>query len=316
MSSRSQRHIALRIFNILLFIAAYAYLTYVLVTFDHYDELFSHFRCAGVFEWSCLLASFALFPANIYLEAWKWRYLLKDIEPISMAESQKQVYLGFVGAFLTPERLGDYPARVTRISDRAKWLPAITIGFAGSMALSTVNICCGVLALLFSGAELPGVSTRAILLTAVGFIAFFVLLLFLLPAIARWLESRRQWAKTMQTFISSVRSFPPMRFPALVGMSFCRYIVYAVQLLLVLLFCGVVLPPATYLEVLPLHYLFVTLTPTVPAADAAVRGGVGALIFGFFTPNTAGVALAVILLWLINSIFPMIVGTWVGKKAS
>lgn len=304
----------LKLFNALLITAAYAYLIYVLVTFDHYDEFIAHFRSAGILEWSSIVLCIALFPVNILAEAWKWRYLIKDVEQITLVEAQKQVYYGFVGAFLTPERLGDYPTRVTRIADKEKWLPAITLGFAGSMALSTVNISGGVLSLLFSGAELPGISTRTVLLLAAAFILFFIVLLFLLPSVARWLDGRKEWGKTMRTFIDAIKAFPPMRFPVLVGQSFVRYAVYATQLFLALRFCGVDLEPLTYLVVIPLHYLFVTLTPTVPAADAAVRGGVGALIFGFFTPNTAGVALAAILLWLINSILPMLVGTFVGKK--
>lgn len=308
------RNIWLKLFNALLITAAYGYLVYVLVTFDHYDELLAHFRSAGLLEWSFLILCISLFPVNILAEAWKWRYLIKDVEKISIVEAQKQVYYGFVGAFLTPERLGDYPTRVTRIADKEKWLPAITLGFAGSMALSTVNISGGVLSLLFSGAELPGMSTRTILITALAFILFFIVLLFVLPSIARWLDGRKEWGKTMQTFIDAIGSFPPMRFPVLVAQSLVRYIVYATQLYLALRFCGVDLAPLTYLIVIPLHYLFVTLTPTVPAADAAVRGGVGALIFGFFTPNTAGVALAAIMLWLINSMLPMLVGTFVGEK--
>lgn len=304
----------MRWLNALLITAAYGYLAYVLLTFDRYDELLAHFREAGWWEWSALALCIGLFPLNIWAEAWKWRYLLKDLEPLTMREAQKQVYFGFVGAFLTPERLGDYPARVTRIADKDKWLPAITLGFAGSIALSVVNISCGIVALLLSGVEIPGMSTSGVLSMAAAFILFFIVLLFLLPQIARYLSGRREWGKTMRRFLDAVRSFPPMRFPALVGQSLVRYAVYALQLLLVLVFCGVDLPPATYLIVIPLHYLFVTLTPTIPAADAAVRGGVGALIFGFFTPNTAGVALATILLWLINSILPMLVGTLVGKK--
>lgn len=307
---------ALYIFNIVLVTAAYGYLAYMLYTFDSYPELLAHFREAGWLEWCSLLLAVVLFPVNILLEAWKWRYLLKDLEPLTMIEAQKQVYYGFVGAFLTPERLGDYPARVTRISNKDKWLPAITLGFAGTMALSTVNISGGVLALLFSGVEFPGISRESVLLTAAGFVLLFVLLLFLLPAIAKWLDKRREWGHTMRTFIDAVASFPPQRFPVLVGMSLCRYLVYATQLFLALYFCGVELPEvADFLVVIPLHYLFVTLTPTVPAADAAVRGSVGALIFGFFTPNTVGVAIAAILLWLINSMFPMLVGTFVKKKS-
>ena len=78
-----------------------------------------------------------------------------------------------------------------------------------------------------------------------------------------------------------------------------------------LVFCGVNLTPMQYLTIIPIHYLFVTVVPTVPVADAAVRGSVGVLIFGAFTENTAGVAIAAIVLWILNTIVPAIIGTTV-----
>ena len=57
-----------------------------------------------------------------------------------------------------------------------------------------------------------------------------------------------------------------------------------------------------------------TVVPTVPVADAAVRGSVGVLIFRAFTDNTAGVALAAIVLWILNTIVPAIIGTLVRQK--
>jgi len=119
---------------------------------------------------------------------------------------------------------------------------------------------------------------------------------------------------TWQKTIDVVKEFSPWEFPVLIGISLTRYITYATQLLLVLIFCGVELLPWQYLTVIPIHYLFVTVVPTVPVADAAVRGSVGILIFSAYTGNTAGVAIAAIVLWLLNTIVPVIVGTFVGRQ--
>ena len=233
---------------------------------------------------------------------------------MGLVEAQKQVYRGFVGAFFTPERLGDYPARVTRIADKSMWLPAITLGFVGTMALSTINISGGVLSLLCSGITIGGITRRHAFLLAGLFIAFFIVCIVLLPKIAAWLLPRRQWKDTMRALLAALTTFSPVEFPVLVAMSLCRYLVYATQLVLVLVFCGVGLTPAEMAVVVPIHYFFVTLTPTVTAADAAVRGSVGALVFSYFTPNTAAVAFAAIILWLFNSMIPMMIGSFMGKK--
>lgn len=307
-------HILRKTFNIVLLVAAYAFLAYVLWTYDDYPSLFQHFRTAGIAEWSCLVTATLLVPLNLLCEAWKWRYLLHDIAPMNMAEAQRQVYLGFVGAFFTPERLGDYPTRVTRIADKQVWLPAITLGFVGTMALSTVNILGGVLSLLCSGITIGGISRRSAFLLAAAFLLFFVVCVFLLPVISGRLTGVRQWKPATASLLKALSLFSPKEFPVLVGMSICRYMVYATQLALVLVFCGVQLTPAEMATVVPIHYFFVTLTPTVPAADAAVRGSVGALVFSYFTPNTAGVAIAAIILWLLNSMIPMFAGSFMSKK--
>ena len=68
---------------------------------------------------------------------------MQDIEPMSVREAQRQTYFGFIGAFLTPSRLGDYPARVTMMQNKDRWLEAITLGFIGTLALAFLQVICG-----------------------------------------------------------------------------------------------------------------------------------------------------------------------------
>ena len=323
------------IFNCVLIVAAYGYLIYTFATFDGYRDLIEHFSKAGWTQVGALTAAALLIPLNILCEAFKWKYLLRHLEPMSIGEAQRQVYFGFVGAMLTPERIGDYPTRVTRIADKSKWLPAITLGFAGTMALSTVNMVGGLLSLLFSGLQVGGENRDKVLVLSCLLLVFFVVITLLLPAIARRSSAKQQpqpleplygsadrsersvdknpSTSTWRKLVDVLKDFSPWEFPVLIGISLLRYMVYGTQLLLVLIFCGVTLTPMEYLTVIPIHYLFVTVVPTVPLADAAVRGSVGVLIFSAFTPNSAGVAIAAIILWLLNTIVPTVVGTMVNK---
>lgn len=308
------KKIGMTIFNWTLVLAAYGYLIYTLATFDDYATLLTHFRSSGWKQWGCLMAAIALVPLNFGCEAWKWRYQLRSIYPMDMKEAQRQTYFGFVGAFLTPERLGDYPTRVTRIEDQTKWLPAITMGFVGSMALSTVNVLCGLISFTCSRVEFEGVSKEKIALLAYCMMGAFVLLLLGLPRLAAYLDGKRQFAPATEALIRTVKQFSVKEFPVLVGMSFCRYLVYATQLLLVLIFCGIELEMHQFITIIPIHYLFVTLVPTIPLADAAVRGSIGVMIFAWYTSNTAAVAITFIMLWLINTMIPMVVGTMMRTR--
>lgn len=298
-------------------VAAYVYLAYMLFTFGHYDEVALHFRqmdfSAGCAFAICIL----LFPLNISIESWKWRYLLQDIYPMGMREAQRQVYFGTIGAVLTPDRLGDYPTRATRIADQSKWLPAIALGFVGSFALSLVNIFLGLIALIGSGISLPGRTTEMVTLMAAAGIIILFLLLALLPTIATRL-SRRSWGHNMQSLLHTLAVFPRERLAAIIGQSACRYLVFAFQYVLMLIFCGVQLPLSDYLIAVPVYYMLVTLSPKLSAADVAVKGGISLFVFQFFADNAnaASVALATTLLWFVNNVFPMLIGTWMSKKSA
>mgnify|MGYP003289088487 FL=1 len=91
----------LRIFNTLLILAAYGYLAYRLIIFDDYTSFIAAFR-NNISLWFILIAILLLMPVNVVAEAGKWRLLLRKTEPMTIWGAQRQVYYGYVGAFITP----------------------------------------------------------------------------------------------------------------------------------------------------------------------------------------------------------------------
>jgi hypothetical protein len=99
----------------------------------------------------------------------------------------------------------------------------------------------------------------------------------------------------------------------LVGLSMLRYVCFVVQLYLALMFCGVNLDMHTLLLTLPLYYMLITVTPNVPAAEIAVRGAWAVAVFEpFGTDVSAAATIAAMLVWAVNTIFPLLVGTVIG----
>lgn len=242
---------------------AYAYLIYQLWTTDW--SLFE-----GITNWWWLVPCLALAPLNVHLEAVKWRYLLRDLYPMSLGEAERQVYYGFVGAFITPYRAGDYPARISLMQDHSHWAKAIAMGVYGSAVLTAVITLSG---LGPFWADMTGVETRP----------WFCLLAFvalLVPRVARVAEY-----------------------------SMMRYVVFSVQLYLMLRLLGIDISPAEALSRIPYYYLLVTITPNIPISDPAIRGSWAVIAFG---PMGAVAALA---LWLINTVLPLIIGGFIGIKS-
>ena len=142
-------------------------------------------------------------------------------------------------------------------------------------------------------------------------IAFVVLVLLMsfLPHLVRFL-AKHEWRTTqMQQLVKALSKMSYSRFMKVVGWSFLRYIIWAIQLALTLHFCGVDMTLVQYMIAIPFYYMVVAIFPSIPAANIAIRGTWSLIIFGVFSSNTAGIALAVALIWLINTVLPMLIGS-------
>lgn len=242
---------------------AYAYLVYTLVTMDWTPILAIGASAPLSSIYFPLFLLLLLLPLNIFCEAGKWRYLLRDFYPMSFREAQAQVYYGFIGAFITPYRAGDYPSRVLLMTDKTHWEKAIARGVYGSLVLTAV-----------------------ILLAGLG------------PFWAYMSDVTPRWWMTLPVLL-------PLCVPRLMAVSawsLARYVVFSVQMYLMLCIVGVDITPMEALTRIPYYYLLVTVTPNIPISDPAIRGSWAVIAFG-----PAG-AVAALGLWLVNTVLPLAIG--------
>ena len=304
--SFSKKHI-IQFLQWILVIAAYAYLAYRLTIYDDWSSLGEHFSNAGIFQYLCILVAVLLFPVNILFESMKWRYLLKDIEPMSLREAQRQTYFGFIGAFLTPSRLGDYPARVTMMKNKNCWLEAIILGFIGTLALAFLQVMVGMPSCIIILERVGGL--RWVEWLCVGMLFLQIITIVFYPILSRKISPKLEEGKLKNTLlVLSVFSYK--RFFVTFLLSLLRYSVYCLQLWLVMYFCGVELGLHEAIVAIPAYYLLITVTPSVPVADAAIRGSWSMVIFGLFSTNIAAIAISAVLLWVLNTILPMLIGSF------
>ncbi len=305
------------VLQVLIVVAAYGYLGYRLITFEGYEAFVAYFSQVRGIQALCLLGAFLLFPLNILLESLRWRDLLRGIVPdLSLREAQRQTYYGFVGAFFTPSRLGEYPSRALLLRDRKDWLSAVALGFVGSLLLVLVISLFGLPAMieLFVGQKVLVASDTVGDWHYWWAIAAFLFLLVLagcLPQMARWIERRFRFRKEQtKQMLEALGKLNKKQLWGAWGWSVLRYLTFCLQLFFVLIACGVNYP--LFLAI-PTYYLLVTLTPTVPAADVAIKGSWAIVVFSAVGGNVASITMATVLMWIINTICPMIVGTFVNR---
>jgi len=295
-----------KIFNLLLIIAAYGFLGYKILTYDNYAELWSHFVDASPWQWTAIACCVALFPLNRFFESCKWRFLVRGIEPMNLMEAQRQVYYGTIAGFVTPYKLGEYPGRAMLFRHtQQNWLTATCLGLVGGYAMTVVIIAFGLPAAVTW--LMPARSVMwSIILTLVVALAMFILL----PAVMRRLQYRSWQSEQSRQLVSMLAQLGAYEVLVLIGLSLMRYLCFVLQLFLALRFCGVALTLPEMMLTLPLYYMLITVTPNVPAAEIAVRGAWAVAVFEPFGADlSAAATIAAMLVWAVNTICPLLVGT-------
>lgn len=329
------RNRLIQVLSIIIAVLAYGYLLYRLITYDHYADFAQQFLHADAKQMAALAVAVLLFPFNILAEALKWRYLLRGVYPMKLREALRQVYAGTTGAFITPARLGEYPTRVTLFragaphcgtakeestvsgctdkatsSDtRGLYASAVALGFVGSFALSSLQVIVGVPAAM----RIMSVGQQVWLMNLLIFIVYL-----LTPCICRAL-SRHDMPdpKTYPRLARCLSAIADISIGQLLHtllLSALRYTIYCTQLALVLYFCGITTTIPDLLVAIAAYYMLVTVTPSVPMADIGIRGSWAMVIFSNFTQNAPAILITTLLLWIINSVIPMLIGSLLLTK--
>ena len=304
----------------LIFLLAYLFLGYKLFTFDGYEALLEHFSSVSFHDYLFLFFVFLLLPFNLFFEALKWQRLVAGLQPISLGLAFRSVLVGQTGAFFTPNRIGEFPARALMLN-KNNIIPAVALGFVGSAMQMLVITLFGLITtfLYISNNVSP-------LLSSVSTVSWVVSLLLVLLVIIscallfghyKWFYGRLSNSKWQ--FLNRLgEGFAHLSFRdawLIFSFSALRYFVYSLQFYAMLLFMNVTLTPWQALLAIPTIYLLVTYTPSFAFSEAMVRGSFAIFILSAFSTNDAGMALASILLWCINYCLPMFVGSFFVKKS-
>lgn len=218
-------------------LAALAYMVYRLAIYDDYAALLRSFQSASTVQYLFLVAAIVLLPLQLLVESRKWQLMLQGLTSISFRAAWQQVLRGYVGAFITPYRLGEYPTRLWQIGyTMDEWKNAI----------------------------------------------------------GGWKEWLLNWKKWIRVACWHLM----------------RYIVWMAQWWLILLFLQVDISPVQAITAIAEYYVIITIAPYIPSAEVACKGGWATLIFSQYTSNIPAIALAVVFIWFINTIFPTIMGTF------
>lgn len=288
-------------------LAGCGFLAWKLATYEDYDSLSASLRAMDWPQWTALVFCLALMPVNMLIEAWKWQTLMNAEENrmstaavnlhLPFREAHRQVYYSKLAGLITPWRLGEYPARGMLMAkedwseNKRMWYKVLSMGALGSATMTAAIIFAGLVAMLTVDNERLAVGEHY--WTVVGIVLFVLII-----ALAFAPRLLRRWAGVSRRLVLITTA-----------QSFVRLFCWCVQLILVLWALGAVCIQPSVFSLSFVYYLFVTITPNVPIAEAGVRGAWAIILFG-----TANAALAGVILWAINTLIPCLIWPIIRKN--
>ena len=289
----------------LVLLVTYGFLAYKLYTFDNYDAFLKHFQNTSPKQYFWLLFVFILLPLNIFLETAKWQKIVEKSENIPFQKALNAVLAGFATGFITPNRIGDMAGRMLYISPANRKISAIYSllnSFTQNYSIALVGLPLAACYFLNIKNKVHDYELYAMLVAV--FILVFTIIYFFTPNIVL-LFNKYNKLKSLK-IISDYKVVDLLR---IIGYSVLRFIVFSIQFFAILQFFGVELSLFEALVSIPTSYLFVTFTPSLAFSEAAIRSSYAVLVIGAFSDNIAGIAFAGFLLWVINFVLPMLIGS-------
>ena len=91
--------------------------------------------------------------------------------------------------------------------------------------------------------------------------------------------------------------------------SFLRYLVFAVQYMLMFHLFGVYVPIEIIFCVMSVVFLTMAVIPSIALLEVGLRGEISILLMGIFSANTLGISFTSVTVWLMNLVFPAVIGS-------
>jgi hypothetical protein len=256
---------------------------------------------------------FLLMFVNWFIEAVKWRYLIRKEEDISLSISLKSVLAGVSMSIFTPNRVGEFAGKIFYLShgNRGK---AVFINVLGSLSQLLITLLVGGYAifhlLLDKNSFIYGLAGKYAIYTGLMACAILTgsmfLVYFMMPRF-----SKRKFitlSHIVKDGLHALRDFSFVQLLAVLLLSLLRYGIFTFQYYLLLLIFKVELTGADAFLLIASTFFLVSVIPTYALTEIGVRGSVAIFLFGMYSTNDTGIIFSSLALWFVNLAIPALVG--------
>jgi hypothetical protein len=292
--------------KISLVVAAFYFIYYKLTTNHQLDfKVFSSFLSENkVFSLKTIAFLVILSIFNWLLEILKWKDLVSIFKKISFKNALQQSLGSLTVSLFTPNRIGEYGAKALFYTSEFR-KKIVLLNFLGNMMQMFVTLVLGSIGLYFFILEHP---------LNINFykpIWFLIVLLFISSMAFFVLKKKEVTIKgvSVEKIIIFFKNIPFKNYLLSLVFSVFRYLVFSFQFYFLLELFGVEIDYKNAMIVITSMYLLASIIPSIFIFDVVIKGSVAVYLFSIVGVNELTTLSIVTLMWLLNFVFPSILGS-------
>lgn len=284
----------------------------ILSKIEHFDDVEQSFSSLllpkNIF---LLIIIILLTPVNWAFEAWKWQKLASKVEKISFGEAYKGVLIGLTFSTATPMMIGDYAGKILMLKTD-KRLESIGAILLGNSLQMYVSLLFGTISYLFFviWANPSPLFLHIFLITILIIcLVFGILLSFNLSNINTFL-SKNEFFEYLKKYLGVLENYTLSELKTLFVIATSRYFVFSFQFVLMFKVFQINLPISVLLVGIGIIFLTKTVISVLNVlGDLSIRELTSIYYFGFFGANIAAISSATFMIWLVNVLLPILIGS-------
>lgn len=260
-----------------------------------------------------LIAIMFLMLINWFIESFKWKTAINQIEKISIFKAIKAILTGITVGSVTPNRIGEFGGRILYLKseNRKKTIP---ITLFADLSQLFITLIFGILGFLFLSKNINFSFSEIykyenFIIFSSTFIIFIIILIYFYFEIIIKKILQIKFLKNFAGKYFTDKKIGLLKKFNLIFLSLLRYIVFNFQFYLALLFFKVDINILDSFIASSSMYLCLNVVPNLPFLEIGLRASFSIIFFGFFTTQTTTIVFASLLIYIINIAIPIIIGS-------
>lgn len=238
---------------------------------------------------------------NRYFEIIKWQNLISSFKKISINEATKQVLGSMTTGIFTPNGIGEYAGK-SLFFEKVKIKKIIFLNLVCNGIQMILTVLFGTIGLWVLGFEFW-------VLSILVFFIFLILFSFLLKEI-------KINGYSLEKLKHKINEIPKSIHQKNILLGLGRYLIFSHQYFFLYKAFDVNLPYFTLMATIACVYFLASSLPNFQFFDFAVKGSIAVFFFGNLGVNEWIVVFITTLIWFLNVVIPVVIGSYYVIKFS